>query len=222
MGRPARYLLPNGDRVPSNTECLALAGHVSFDFLSAEHLERIAQEGIYIHEMVHLYEQAQLLEASLPVQYRLRLEAWKKFVEMTGWISIPEQCETPVIHERWGYGTTPDRVGRCGMSNAGGSPAVLELKRGASRPYFALQTMGQALALQHAEGGVLPYRRFSLRLGADGKPRITEYPLEDWLDDRKAFLAAVTTAHWKLARNPSLWRDLGEHPIPSGGSHVGA
>ena len=184
----------DGVRVPSVTLCLKLS---DFYGKSVWFTEQSRQEGTYIHEMINLFNRNLLNEVLLPDLYRPRLDAWKRFRDMSGFEPTLYLCEQPVTSPGWRYGGTPDIVGKCALDDL---PAVIDLKRGPLAPSLRLQLAGYALALPDPY-----YKRFGVHLGQNGRPQVKEY--NEWPQDRQAFLATVTTAHNKIHRGLYRYED---------------
>ena len=182
MGRPSAYTI-DGERVPSVTDVLKIAGLTDFSRVPEDALETARERGQDVHAWLELHDQdPRLVPGDLDVQGYL--EAWKKF-KAERKFSI-KAIEEPVLNSAYRYGGTPDRIGRIGQLQV-----VVEIKVVAKiHPATRLQLMGYALCLdKQAE-------RIAVQLREDGTYRPHAY--RDWGEDRADFLSAARVAQFQL------------------------
>ncbi len=117
------------------------------------------------------------------------LDAWRKFVADTGYLS--EASEIELRHERWRFLGHPDTVGRLN-----GRRVLLDLKYNTvDLAYSALQHGGYALLWEANRAGETIDDYLVLQLKADGT-----YRLHPVTPDRQTLLACVVVHRARQAR----------------------
>lgn len=175
----------NGVRLPSVTECLALAGLVDFRGVPVRLLEEAARRGTLAHAAIAARNRGEAVGA-LPPDVEPYFGAYEKFCADTDF--APTLIEHPVLHLRYRYAGRLDAVG-----SLQGKLAVVDWKCTATVPaWTALQLAGYHLALgeEHRET-----RRYALGLHADGSYTLHRYSNPS---DAADFLACVRVAWWHL------------------------
>jgi hypothetical protein len=174
----------DGERVPSVTKILELAGLVDLSMIPPDALEHARRRGHEVHEWLELLDQGFIGSDYEPDDWiRGYVEAYVRFKEDSGF--APELIEQIVKNPLYRYVGTLDRTGKLY-----GRRVLVDLKAVAQvRPETALQTMGYAMCLEE------PHERFSLQLRPDGSYRLHRYTNRA---DHHDWLAAVRIAHWRL------------------------
>lgn len=188
-----------GQRVPSVTEILALAGLVDFTSVPVEVLQAAADRGRLAHAHTARLDAApegvSLVESllSVPDEIQGYAKAWLRFRDDTGF--SPLLIEQPVVSCAYGYAGTLDRFGVVPDATI----YLIDLKTGSSLPtWVGLQLAGYEQALREssplmAKGDRV--QRLAVRLRADG-----EYSVKLFSNpgDRMDFLAAARVAQWRI------------------------
>lgn len=178
----------DGVIVPSTTQVLRSAGLITYSFRN----DYFRRRGEYVHLACHLHDQEALDEASLDPVLAPYLEAYRSFLEDTGFEVL--LSEEPLVSVSHRFGTTPDKLGLLH-----GAPAIIELKTGTVQPWVALQTAAQALAVadRFPEYRKIKLKRFALALRPDKTYHLTG-PFTN-KGDSEVFLAALACHAWKRA-----------------------
>ena len=96
----------DGKILPSVTQILAVAG--PYKYVNKILLEKAAKFGVAVHRMIELFNRNRLNMDSLNVALVPYLEAWKKFIDETGFQIIESEV---MVSSSWGYAGTLDCVG---------------------------------------------------------------------------------------------------------------
>lgn len=163
----------NGKIVPNVTRVLKPL--VDYSRIPPEVLERARQEGVAIHKTVELYVNQDLDEDKLPEWLWPRLNAFKRFVEETGFIM--HGSEKKVYHSAHGYAGTLDLSGA--LPRLHGDLAVLDVKRSLyAGPVIGLQLAayleGENDQRRREKQSKLK-RRHALQLKPNGRYALTEH-----------------------------------------------
>ena len=172
----------NGERVPSVTEILKLAGMNGYERVPPEILEHARQRGADVHSWLELLDLGHLQEEDIPTaddEIQGYLIAWVCFKSDTGF--LPGEIEKPVVNETWRYAGCPDRYTM---------QAVYEIKTTAT----LLPTTGVQLAA-YANCWTPMADRYSVLLRPHGSYRLKHHT---GLEDLNDFLAACRVVHFKL------------------------
>lgn len=158
-----------GQKVPNVTNILEPL-HEMYP-IASEILEKARQEGNAIHKMVELACNDDLGE--MPTWLQLRFEAWRKFVDETGFKFIAS--EQRVYHPMYGYAGTLDLAG--GFESG---PCIIDIKRS----FAAGQVIGiQLAAYREAKAAIDKHwknaQRWALRLNADGTYNMKQFRDEE-------------------------------------------
>ena len=167
----------NGLEYPSVTQIIKAAGLVDDAWFTNESRDR----GRYVHSIIEWDQAGELDEESVDVFLTGYLDAWKRFVADTGFVS--ELSEYRMVSEMYRVAGTADQIG---ILN--GKKAIIDVKSGAVSPCVSLQLAGYELLWNSS------VKRFALQLKDDGK-----YSLKEYTDrgDRSVFIAAAALYHWK-------------------------
>ena len=96
----------DGKILPSVTQILAVAD--PYKYVNKILLEKAAKFGTAVHRMIELFNRNRLNMDSLNVALVPYLEAWKKFIDETGFQIIESEV---MVSSSWGYAGTLDCVG---------------------------------------------------------------------------------------------------------------
>lgn len=178
----SRYVV-DGVRVPSVTECLAIAGLVDLSCIPHEVLENARQRGQDGHEWCASIAAGHVAAKDADGELRPYLEAFEDF--MTQMDLEVEAVEEPVRNDRYRYAGTLDLRGKLN-----GQRYILDVKLTAAvGPHVGVQLAGYAGCF------AVPHRRAALQLLPTGKFRISVcVDHHDWHD----FLSALRVTHFKL------------------------
>ncbi len=188
----SRYVLA-GERVPSVTEIIDLAGLSDIRRIIAvageEVVANAARRGSLVHGYCELLDHDPYMDlGSVPAWIRGYVAGYARFVRETGF--RPDLIEEPVVSSVYRFAGTVDRVG-----NLGPRPMVIDLKTpAAASPSWQIQSAGYAIAVEEQYG--VRAGRACLQLTSHGA-----YKLHHHADpsDVSTFLAAVHVAHYRLA-----------------------
>lgn len=182
------YVDDQGQRLPSVTEILSIAGMTDYGMVDPLVLAHAAERGQRVHEWIELEEGGFVEPGTEPdPQIAAYVSAWRLFQKETGW--RPEVVEEVVRSDVYRYAGTLDQRGWLGMQAP--ARALLDVKCVAAlQPSTALQLAGYAACLDE------PHRRYALRLCPNGQYRLQQYRDRS---DHHDWLSAVRVAHWKLA-----------------------
>jgi len=188
----------NGQRLVSVTEALSIAGLVDFSGINQEILDTASERGRLVHAWTAAYDLVstdsvkEAIFDSAPTEVMTPyIDAFMQFRRDCDY--IPMLVEHSMASSRWGVAGTLDRYCRIN-----GMLCVVDLKTGAAvQDWVGLQLAGYEILLkdtQHIDDHI---KRYSLRLGGDGK-----YNLKEWRSytDRHDFLAAARVARWLIQR----------------------
>lgn len=195
-GRDTSGYRVRGERVPSVTEVIEIAGLSDIESLKrkagADVVEKAAVRGTIVHgycEVVDLDDQYDLDE--IPEAFRGYVKAYKRFRAETGFEPIySELCVASPSH---GFAGTLDRLG---IYPEDGRVALIDLKTPAQpSPTWAIQTAGYAIAVEDAGVSTVD-ERSALRLRPNGTYKLDPHHGHGHTHD---FLAALRVAHFRLA-----------------------
>ena len=186
MPRDTSAYVVDGERWPSVTEILELAGLTDFDHVPARVLERARERGADFHEWREAIDLGLIDDDMVPPQaIAPRIEAYRRFKTETGF--VVEESEKVVRNRVLRYCGTYDIVGRL----PDGSRWVVDTKATAAiAPATRIQLAGYALTFDPRP------RRAALWLRSDGTYRWLPY--KDRSDEHD-FVAACRVAHFRLA-----------------------
>jgi hypothetical protein len=187
MRDTAQYMVA-GQRVPSVTEALDLAGLVDFSDVPPDRLEWARARGQDIHGWTAIIDEGYAGDESPPWDITGYVDAYLRFKNESGF--APELIEHVVINETYHYAGQLDRTGKLN-----GKKALVDIKAVAKvGPATSLQTKAYALCLDE------PHNRYALQLKPDGTYRLHSYPLKGRTEsvDRDDWYAALRMAYWKL------------------------
>lgn len=188
MRNVAEYVVA-GERVPSVTEVLDVAGLVDYRDVPRQALDLAAARGQEVHHWIEVLDEGGEVSAVEPSVLG-RLRAYQTFRDAE--VFRREWSERTIVSQLYHFAGRPDLFGRIGGASL---PAVIDVKPpGPVQPWWPVQVAGYAIAIESALG--IPYvLGFVLELGNDGRfklrPRITR-------DDRHDFLAALRVAQFRL------------------------
>lgn len=192
-GRDVSKYVVAGERVPSVTEVLDLAGltdiHRIIGIVGEDVVRNAAKRGSLVHgycEMIDLDPQFEISTAPLSVQGYLA--GYQKFIREMG--CAPILIEETVVSTAHRFAGTVDRVGYIGRILY-----TYDLKTPAAPdPSWRLQAAGYAIAIDEQLGERT--HRACLQLKPNGTYKFHAYADPG---DVHTFLAAVRVAHYRLA-----------------------
>lgn len=171
----------DGVVVPSVTTILQAAGLYDDTWFT----ESARARGKYIHTAVLYYLQDDLVEDSIPEEYRGYIAAFKSFMADTGFQADIQNCEKPVYMAIYGYAGTPDLVGY--MNDCF---TLIDIKTGAETPTTGIQLA----AYEQLIGSPIVSKRHGLYLKDTGKYKLIQYTDRN---DLKLFNASLSLYHWR-------------------------
>ena len=185
----------NQVKMPGFTEIATDNGLIDYSAVPQGNREKGLKRGKRIHKVLELYDQNDLVEASVMPSDRGYLEAYKRFRADTGF--LPYLVENSVYSGPFWYACTLDRAGRFpGFVD----PILIDIKTGPVERWTGIQLCSHELALE--EG---PHLRYGLQVRADGS--FNRYrdlvPFPD-PQDMTVWKACVTMYHYR--RRQEKWK----------------
>lgn len=180
----------NGKRAPGVNEILNSGGFTDFSKVNAEILDCARDFGHKVHRAIALFTAKNLNQEILADELRPYLEAWKKWVSMTGF--KPLCCEESMYSRQWGFAGTPDQPGMIGRKYV-----LPDYKSSAMlSPVVALQLAGYEILMRERFKikDSQKIERIAVKLCSDGMPRPKIY---NSFSDRGVFLGALNGFKWK-------------------------
>lgn len=202
FGRDVGRYVVAGERVPSVTEVIELAGLSDIQRIIALAGEDVVQNAAKRGSIVHGYCQLVDLDPEfdlnrVPEYARGYVAGYAKFVRETAF--RPDVSEEPMISTAYRFAGTPDRIGFLGPRQT-----ILDIKTpAASDPAWKIQSAGYALLAEENYGIERPARAcLMLRKGGT-------YKVEPHSDprDRTIFIAALHVAHFRLSHKLATLED---------------
>lgn len=186
----SRYRL-QGERVPSVTECVELAGVSDFAGIPRDVLENAADRGKWGHHFCDKIDRGHVFSNDdVPEEVQPRLDAYRKFLAESR-IDF-EEIELVVRSQTFRFAGTLDRIGLL----PGIGRVLIDIKLPIKpAPSWKLQTAGYTIAYTETTGNEI-HTRYSLQLSKEGNYSLT--PAAEDYGDRHDFLAAVRVAHFKI------------------------
>lgn len=174
---PATHIYKvNGEVWPSVTQILKDMGFIDDRWFN----EYARERGSLAHLIIKWDCQGVLDEDTVDPILRPYLDAWRLFVDDTGFVS--GSVETPLYDPIRRFAGTPDNVGELYEV-----PAEIDYKTGAISPVTGLQLAGYELLTGKR------LKRYGLQLMNTGKYKLT--PFRD-RNDRHVFLSALACWWW--------------------------
>ena len=173
----------DGRRVPSVTQLLTGAGLIDTTWFH----EDAAWRGSVVHRICQFDDEGCLKEASVDPRAAGFLAGWRAAKQQFGF-RITE-IEAPRFHPTLLYAGTPDRV----VILSTGEPAIVDLKTGSAAKWHALQLAGYVNFFPSPRR----YRRFTVRLSAEGRFVATEYFPTTYGHDWSALQGALALHNWR-------------------------
>jgi hypothetical protein len=178
-----------GKNVLGVNEILELCGLRDVSNIPVAKLMAGADRGHAVHTACELWDRADWDNIRLDAPLLPFLEAWKQFRADTS-VSLIE-IEKMVFSRAWGYAGRLDRIGLF----PDGRRAVIDIKTSATlSPATALQLAGYQIAYQDMFPKEKISSRIAVRLGRDGRYKMTEYKTEQ---DINVYKSCVIIAQWK-------------------------
>ena len=179
-----------GTKVPSVTQVLMDQGLVDTTWFTEAGRER----GSAVHLAARYMDEHTLDIETVDEDLHGYLKAYKSFKTDTGFDMGEGSIEIPMWDKVHRFAGTPDRIGKLF-----GVDCIVDFKTGATlAPYTGLQLAGYELLTRHNHSPIQHIRRYALRLGREGKYKLTRY--ED-PTDMKVFVDMVGIYHWKKNNN---------------------
>lgn len=194
FGRDVGRYVVAGERVPSVTEIIELAGLSDIQRIIALAGEDVVANAAKRGSIVHGYCQLVDLDpefdlARVPEYARGYVAGYARFVRDTGF--RPEISEEPMTSAAYRFAGTPDRIGLLG-----GRYCVADIKTpNVADPSWRIQSAGYSLLAEENYGITNPARGcLMLRKGGTYKFVPHSDP-----SDRTVFVAALHVAHFRLS-----------------------
>ncbi len=179
----------NDIEIPSVTTIIESL--TDFFVIPAHVLKAAAERGTAVHLATELYDLDDLDEKTLDPILIPYLEAWKKFLADTGFVS--EHIELRVYHDKYRYAGTLDRAGLMGKKKV-----LLDIKSGTvTGPQFDVQTSAYYEATKAMGIGDYKYR-YDVQLKPDGTYRL--HPHTDRMSF-SVFLSCLQIYNWRMKWN---------------------
>jgi hypothetical protein len=176
--------------IPSVTQVLEDVGIIDYSYIPWPTRQMALARGSAVHLATQFYDEGDLDEGTLTVELAGFLEAWKRFLDETGFVI--EANEHRGYVERYGYAGTLDRVGRfermVGLRLKIDGPVLLDIKTNDAPWWVAIQTAAYAAFFPDPGS----YRRIAVELHGDGTCGVIEFPCADWQRDYNLFLCALS------------------------------
>ena len=166
-------------KAPSVTQVLSAVNIHQASGFATEHDMWV---GTASHKAIELHIRGTLDESTLDERLAPRLDAFKAFQAMTGFIC--DETETPHAHPSVLVAGTPDIVGHF----PDGTPAIIDEKNGLIQPSTAIQSAGYAFILQMPKA-----KRFGLHLKQNGKFGLLEFTDPH---DHRIWMQALSIYGW--------------------------
>ncbi len=183
MARDVSKYVVNGERVPSVTEILAIAGMVDLSAIPPDALEHARQRGSDGHEWIESIAKGNVTAKDAGEELRPYLEAFEDFMSQSEFEI--ESTEEAILNERYRYAGTLDLRGKLN-----GKRYIIDCKLTAAvGPHVGCQLAGYAACFE------VPHRRAALQLLPTGKFKIQTF--QD-IHDHHDFMSAVRVTHFKL------------------------
>lgn len=169
-----------GERIPSVTQVLADLGFYGDAVKYFTDYKR--DLGSFTHKAIELHLSGELDESTLDPAILPRFNAWRRFEEETGYVSLG--CEVVMWSESSRFAGTLDHKGILNDK-----PSLIDVKTGLLMPATGIQ-----LGAYEILDGTPGLKRYGLQLKEDGT-----YTLKEYKDrtDRQIFLAALSVWWWK-------------------------
>jgi hypothetical protein len=191
-----RYCL-DGVPMPSVTRILEHAGLVDYTFLGERRKEYL-ERGRAVHLATQCYDEGNLAEASMPLELRGFLDAWRLF--RNDYAFQPILIEHKVFHAEHQYAGTLDRTGHI----RGGTEILLDIKSGLVPPAVRYQLAAYAACLPHPRTRL----RRCVELHEDGSYRVIGFETSDYQRDFHEFLGALEKFRAREEEKMTPARDL--------------
>jgi hypothetical protein len=173
----------DGQLLPSVTQVLSGVGLIDVRWFS----DAAAWRGSVVHRICQFDDEGCLKESSVDPGAAGYLAAWRAAKRDLRMEIL--QIEQRQYHSLLRYAGTPDRIVRL----ANGDLAIIDLKTGAAAKWHPVQLVGYSNFFQLARR----YRRFTVRLSADGRYVATEYFAATYNHDWSAFQGALALHNWR-------------------------
>ena len=171
----------DGCLIPGTTQILKSAGVIDDTFYN----DAARIRGQAAHAACHYFAEGDLDMERLDPALVPYVTAYGKFLTDTGF--IPKECEKPIYHPTYLYGSTPDHIGDLKKADA-----IAELKTGTMMPWTSLQTAFQAMA--RWPNDYMTKIRIGVELSAKGTYRFQFF--ED-LNDFDVAAGMLASFNWK-------------------------
>lgn len=177
----------HGQRVPSVTEVLELAGVRTLPDVPSSLLEHKRMIGAEVHDWCQMMDEGMCgVDEIDDPEVENYVRAYTRFLTDLGPTLVG--AEQTVINDTYRYAGTLDRRFRFG-AGAGEVAALVDLKCGQPAPWTGLQLAGYEMCIPE------PHRRYALWLRNDRTYRLIKY---EEMTDKHDFLACVRVAHYRL------------------------
>lgn len=174
---PTHTYTVDGVQYPSVTTILQDMGLIDTSWFTPE----ACQRGTYVHQMIEWDQADELDYESIDIALLGYLNAWRKFVSDTGYVSLCSEYR--MANKAYRFAGTADQIGT--LNNC---RAIIDVKSGAVSPCTSLQLAGYEILYEAS------CKRFALQLHDNGKYSLKEYTDRN---DRAVFLSAVALWWWK-------------------------
>ncbi len=196
MRDPNLYRI-NGERVPSVTEILRIAGLNDFSMIDPEVLEKARLRGLYIADYIDEIEQGLILPDEQPEDHKERIAAYRSWKEEVGFHTLSNECL--VLSTEFGFAGTFDLYGIPARGKFQGKRCLIDVKASYSlSPTTGVQLAGYQLAM--VEQPDVPVDVIlALHLQPEGRSKKGyQFKPYDYQQELPVFLAALAITKWKL------------------------
>ena len=182
----------DGVIVPNTTRLLQDYGLIDFSHVPLARLNYKRDLGTAVHYACFLLDENNLDESTLHPEIVPYVNAYKKFMEITGF--EPRFSELKLYSKKWRFATTLDRQGPFEWERKE-QESVIELKcTWEMYPSTGPQTASHKIVVEENFPEIKIKKRFGLQLKENGNYEI--HPLTD-PQDENTFLACVVLHHWR-------------------------
>lgn len=195
-----------GKVIPSVTQILAAGGKCSWEYVNEESRLHSLKRGQAVHWLTQLDDEGALNYRTVPIRlrgYRKAYRDWKRNSAFhVDWIEHR-------FTSHYGFAGTLDRTGWFPATTdyERGTSAVVDLKTG---PIIAghvrLQLAAYSLAVDQRPAIARTIRRIALRLSADGRYQVKEFPMSEYDSDLAQFMECLKN----VSRGEVVSRGSGE------------
>ncbi len=177
----------NGIIYPHVTKVIARSGKCDWSCVDEELRLHSIKRGQSVHWLTQLEDEGALDYRTVPKGLRGYRKAYRTWKRQSGFNVI--WIERKFI-SRYGFAGTLDRAGSFPATTmyGSGTSGVVDLKTGDIADWVRYQLCAYTLAVDPRPAIARTIRRIALRLCADGKYRVKEFPMQTWDSDFAEFM----------------------------------